>query len=404
MRKRLKAKRGKKMLSAKRSNLGSPEVITYGAKAIWGNFSKSAIIAESAEKMVFIIDTGVSDQTNDLNLNEEWSRSWIENESPFSDGVGHGTHVAGTIASIANDSGIIGIAPGAEVISLKVIDNQGAPAPYQSFIDAIQYAYSIVTQHGIPLEDVVVNFSLGAPASNTLEAAVRDTANQGLRFALSAGNLGMDADERSPANAGDHANVYTVGAVNRIGEIPSWSNWDIPSSSDEDDVDGVAPGVGILSYEGDGKLGTRSGSSMAAAHVAGALLLGEITAGPNGLAGVTEHREPQLQLAALHHNHAIKVASQPQRKRLLKSNLDTSAPQPESSFKPENLFQGKSIKNRKASSPHAFLDIRTTRLATPQKNTLLNALSYKREDFSLAQQDGWGNPSTILGWDCTLLM
>ena len=72
-----------------------------------------------------MIDSGVLATTGDMLINKAWSRSWVHGESAFTDGSGHGTHVAGTIAALANNRGVVGVAPGAEVISLKIFDSFG---------------------------------------------------------------------------------------------------------------------------------------------------------------------------------------------------------------------------------------------------------------------------------------
>ena len=292
--------------SAARLNKSS-EVVPYGVRDVWLERGIDDSVRAAVDAVVFVIDSGVSDQTGDLNLSDRWSRSWIAGESPFLDGIGHGTHVAGTIAAAANRRGIVGVAPNAEVISLKVVDQQGQSAPFESFLEAIDYAWFVVQQRGLSLDRVVVNISMGAPASAEMEEAVRQAADRGLRFALSAGNLGMDVDQRSPANAGDHPNVYTVAAYNRFHEIADWSNWDVADAADPDDVDGAAPGVGVLSYSPDGSLIARSGSSMAAAHVAGALLLGDLVIAGNAEASRPERTEPMLRAAS-----AVPLAPQPE--------------------------------------------------------------------------------------------
>ena len=119
--------------------------------------------------------------------------------------------------------------------------------------------------------------SLGGGFSSGLDAAVKNAADQGIQFAIAAGNSGDDADYYSPAAAGDHANVYTVSAVDNRYQMSSWSNWD--DSSGGDDVDVAAPGVSVLSYYQGGGLAYLSGTSMAAPHVAGALLMGGVVEG-----------------------------------------------------------------------------------------------------------------------------
>ena len=85
--------------------------------------------------------------------------------------------------------------------------------------------------------------SLGGGFSSGLDLAVRNAANQGIKFAIAAGNAGSDADFWSPASAGDHPNVYTVSAVDNQYQMASWSNWDDPNGGD--DVDVAAPGVRV---------------------------------------------------------------------------------------------------------------------------------------------------------------
>ena len=246
----------------------------------------------------FVIDSGVLATTGDLLVNKAWSRSWVNGESAFTDGNGHGTHVAGTIAALANNRGVVGVAPGAEVISLKIFDSFGGGASYSKVIDAVNYATSVINQNGLDKNKCVINMSLGGGFSSGLDQAVRNAANQGIKFAIAAGNAGSDADFWSPASAGDHPNVYTVSAVDNQYRMASWSNWDDPTGGD--DVDVAAPGVRVLSYYQGGNLRYLSGTSMAAPHVAGLLLMGngKLTEGDMVQANASGHSDPFALIAA----------------------------------------------------------------------------------------------------------
>ena len=258
----------------------SGETLPWGVKAVWNGLDVSSKGNIGTGSTVFVIDSGVLDTTGDLNLNSAWSKSFIAGESAFSDGVGHGTHVAGTIAALVNGKGVVGVAPGAQVVSLKVFGNSGGGATITSIINAINYAVGVINTNGLDRSKVVINMSLGGGLSSSLSNAILNAANQGIRFAIAAGNSGQDVDGFSPADAGDHPNVYTVSAVDSTYTMASWSNWDRLDASDAvDDVDVAAPGVGVLSYFQGGQLAYLSGTSMAAPHVAGLLLTDGVKAG-----------------------------------------------------------------------------------------------------------------------------
>jgi subtilisin family serine protease len=261
---------------------GSGETLPWGVRAVWRGEDISQRGNAGAGAVAFVIDSGVLASTGDLNLAaaSSWHRSWISGETPFTDGNGHGTHVAGTIAAQANGVGVVGVAPGAQVVSLKVFDSSGGGASYSSIIDAINHAVAVVQNNGLSMNKVVINMSLGGGFSTSLDSAVKSAAAQGIRFAIAAGNSGQDADGFSPAAAGDHPNVYTISAVDSSYRMASFSNWDRLDGADAvDDVDFAAPGVGVLSYYRNGQLARLDGTSMAAPHVAGLLLMGGVQAG-----------------------------------------------------------------------------------------------------------------------------
>ena len=257
----------------------SLETVPYGVRAIWQGRDISAAGNAGAGTYAFVIDSGVLDTTGDLNLNTIWSRSWIAGQGAFIDGAGHGTHVAGTIGALVNGRGVVGVAPGASIVSLKVFDSTGGGSTLD-VIAAINHAVSVITTNNLDLAKVVINLSLGGPLSSTLNAAMISAANAGIRLVVAAGNSGVDADTASPATTGTHPNIYTVSAVDNAYVMASWSNWDQVTDSDPtDSVDLAAPGVAVTSYYKNGVLTNLSGTSMAAPHVAGVLLMGGVQAG-----------------------------------------------------------------------------------------------------------------------------
>ena len=260
----------------------SGETLPWGVRAVWQGNDVSTRGNFASDTYAFVIDSGVLSTTGDLNLasTSSWHRSWVSGEGAFTDGNGHGSHVAGTIAALANGEGVVGVAPGAQVVSLKVFDSSGGGASYTSIIDAINHAVAVINDNSLDKSKVVINMSLGGGFSSSLDTAVKNAAGQGIRLAVAAGNDGKDADGYSPAAAGDHPNVFTISAVDSQYQMASWSNWDQITSTDSvDDVDFAAPGVSVLSYYQNGQLAYLSGTSMATPHLAGLLLAGGVQAG-----------------------------------------------------------------------------------------------------------------------------
>jgi subtilisin family serine protease len=257
------------------------EITPWGVRAVWQGEDISLRGNFASDTYAFVIDSGVSNITGDINLASDlnWHRSWIYGETPFEDYNGHGTHIAGTIGALVNGKGIVGVAPGAQIVSLKVNNKDGFGDDLTT-TEAVNYAAYIINSNNLDKSKVVINLSLSGTYSSRLDAAIKNAADQGIKFSVSAGNNGKDADGYSPASAGDHPNVYTVSAVNNQYVMPFWSNWDRIDSNDfVDDVDLTAPGVGVLSYYKNGQLAYLSGTSMATAHVSGLLITGGVQAG-----------------------------------------------------------------------------------------------------------------------------
>lgn len=270
------------------------EVTPWGVKAVWQGEDISQRGNFASDTYAFVIDSGVSDATGDINFatNSSWHRSWISGESPFTDVNGHGTHVAGTIGALANGKGIVGVAPGSQIVSLKVNNNSGFGDDLIT-IEAINHAVSIINENNLDKSKVVINLSVNGIFSSRLDTAIKTAADQGIKFSISSGNNGKDVDGYSPASAGDHPNVFTVSAADSNYVMPFWSNWDRIDFNDSiDDVDFSAPGVNILSYSSNGQLVSRSGTSMAAAHVSGLLITGGVQAGNYVTPSYSETSDP----------------------------------------------------------------------------------------------------------------
>lgn len=227
----------------------------------WGITRVNGVSNYTGSNVAWIIDTGVDITHPDLNVDASRGALFARGKS-VNDDNGHGTHVAGTIAAINNNEGVIGVAPGATVIPVKVLDRRGSGS-YSDVIAGVNF----VAVNGSPGD--VANMSLDGPVSQALDDAVKAAAATGVKFALAAGNESDDANNHSPARANGN-NIYTISAMD------SGDNWAYFSNYSNPPVDFCEPGVSIKSTWKDGGYNTISGTSMAAPHAAGLLLLGNI--------------------------------------------------------------------------------------------------------------------------------
>ena len=188
---------------------------------------------------------------------------------------GHGTHVAGTVGGTTH-----GIAKEVSLVAVRVLDCAGNGST-SGVIAGIDW----VTGHHQPGIPAVANMSLGGGASTALDSAVTRSMNDGVTYAVAAGNgnamgVPQDACKSSPARV---AGALTVGASDRTDAPAPFSNYGKC-------VDLFAPGVGITSdwYTSTTATHTISGTSMATPHVAGVAALYLQTnpgAGPSTVSG-----------------------------------------------------------------------------------------------------------------------
>lgn len=204
------------------------QVLPYGislvqAPSIWR-------LGRGAGIKVGVVDTGIDSRHPDIAGHLRGGEAFVGDQlSPMQDGAGHGTHVAGTIGAIDNDLGVVGVAPDAEIYSLRVFDENGEFTNASALIEAIDWAIA----NGIR----VLNMSLGGPESSQLEREAFDRAAQnGVLIFASTGNDGRRFTNYPAAYDG----AVGVGAVDSTLERAGFSTFG-------DSVDVVGPGVGILS-------------------------------------------------------------------------------------------------------------------------------------------------------------
>jgi subtilisin len=222
---------------------------------------------------IAILDTGIDLTHPDLNVYHE--KTFVPGTFSADDDNGHGTHVAGIAAAKDNSIGVAGIAPGARLWSIKVLNSTGAGS-ISDIIAGIDY----VTAHSKEID--VVNLSFGCECSSpALDAAISNAVHTGIVFVVAAGNNHKDASSFTPARnpivIAVSAMTDSDGKCGGVGSPTKYGNDDTFASFSNygEPVDIVAPGVGILSTYKDGNYAQLSGTSMAAPHVTGGIALYE---------------------------------------------------------------------------------------------------------------------------------
>ncbi|HAJ32396.1 MAG TPA: subtilisin [Candidatus Atribacteria bacterium] len=230
----------------------------------WGVKRIGAGIVHDSNKgtgvKVAIIDSGIDYKHTDLDANYQGGKDFVNDDADPMDDNGHGTHVAGTVAALDNDAGVVGVAPEANLYALKVLDSGGSG----SFSDVIA-ALDWCVENGIQ----VTNNSYGSSVDpgETVKAAFDNAYNEGILHVAAAGNSG------NPPGKGDNISypaafesVIAVAATNQSDERARWSSTGL-------ELELSAPGVDINSTLLGGGYGEKSGTSMASPHVAGTAAL-----------------------------------------------------------------------------------------------------------------------------------
>ena len=239
---------------------------------IGGPAARAAGLDGSGVK-VAVLDSGIDATHPDLAGRVVAEQNFTEGYEDNRDLVGHGTHVASTIAGTGAASGgkYVGVAPGAQLLDGKVCVVDGCADSW--ILAGMQWAADQGAQ--------IVNLSLGgydSPGLDPIEQAVQDlTAQRGVLFVVAAGNSGPSAGSVSSPASADAA--LAVGAVDKSDQLADFSSRGPRAGDAGVKPDLTAPGVDIVAARSkDASEGTpvgddylrMSGTSMATPHVTGA--------------------------------------------------------------------------------------------------------------------------------------
>ena len=213
---------------------------------------------------VALIDTGADSDHEALAGKILAFKDFVNNQTSAYDDNGHGTHCASLIAGKMGT----GVAPGADLVVVKVMDRSGACYTSDA-LKALDWCLENKDLYGIR----VISFSVGgenpSEGVSLLDEACNKMVQEGMVMCVAAGNSGPD--DSSIVIPGDAENVITVGAVDISGEIFKLSSRG-PTANGEIKPDLVAQGVDVVSALAWSKNGKSSvsGTSMAVPQVSGA--------------------------------------------------------------------------------------------------------------------------------------
>ncbi|WP_149823068.1 S8 family peptidase [Streptomyces tailanensis] len=209
--------------------------------------------SEGRATTVYVIDTGVRVTHQQIAGRAAYGYDAVDGDNVASDGNGHGTHVATTVAGTT-----YGVAKAARIVAVRVLDDAGT-GTVSGLIEGIDW----VTRNRI--RPAVANMSLGGGASTALDRAVSNSIASGITYTVAAGNSNANAANYSPARV---RAAVTVGATTSTDYRAGYSNYGSV-------LDLFAPGSQVTAgwHTSDTAIATLSGTSMAAPHAAGAAAL-----------------------------------------------------------------------------------------------------------------------------------
>jgi len=227
------------------------QIMPWGIEMI--NSQNTWNLSTGKRVKIAIVDTGVDVTHPDLSGNIGGGANFVASAKSYKDDNGHGTHVAGIVASTNNTIGVVGVAPQAKIYSVKVLDKSGT-GYISDIIAGLQWSVS----NGMD----IVNMSFGSNYPNeAFEAAINAASDAGVIIVAAAGNDGSAVDY--PAA---YEKTIAVSATDSGNNLASFS-------SRGEQVDVAAPGVSIYSTYKGSTYATMSGTSMATPHVSGIIAL-----------------------------------------------------------------------------------------------------------------------------------
>jgi len=209
---------------------------------------------------VAVIDSGVDYNHPDLAGRVVGGYDFVNSDTDPLDDNGHGTHVAGTVAALDNDVGVVGVGPEISIYALKVLNSSGSGS-WSDVIAALDWAVT----NGIQATNN--SYGSGSNPGGVVEAAFNAAEAAGIYHAAAAGNSGNCAGKNdSVGYPAKFASVIAVAATNKSDSRPCFS-------STGPAVELSAPGVSINSTKLGGGYVEFNGTSMASPHVAGVAAL-----------------------------------------------------------------------------------------------------------------------------------
>lgn len=216
-------------------NTGQSFTNTAGTLSVAGGTADADVDAVEAWSVttgsgikVAVLDSGVASDNPDINP-KVVLRANFSSSSTNGDNYGHGTHVAGIVAAIANNTaGVAGVCPGCTILAGKVLNDSGIGSS-SSLANGIDWAVSNGAK--------VINMSIGVRASRTLETAVNNAWSRGVVLVAAAGNGG----NQTKIYPGAYPNVIAVAATDNTDAKASFSTYGASW------VDIAAPGVNVYS-------------------------------------------------------------------------------------------------------------------------------------------------------------